>query len=806
MKQPLLYILIPLISGIVLGRTFPIPIVDLSVILMFFLVTTFLAIYLTPKKKFFIIEALFYIVIFTFGLFRIRLSEENLNHFHISNFPGYFNKRLEVIGIISSQPEVRKDNLVFHFNLTNLVANSNPLPLEGKIQVYLKTKNPVLNYGDKLKLVGTFRRAPGQRNPGAFDYAEYLEIQQIYGLLWVPDSAGMQYLAHEPPGWLFENIAYPLKNFLSRKIDEIFDTEVAIFFKAIFLGQRQQITVAFQTALSQTGTSHILAVSGLHTGFVLMVFWLFLGFLRMSQRYTTIFSILGLIIFAMITDLKAPVIRASIMASVFLIGTQLQKYRNGYNTLALAALIILLFRPQELYQIGFQLSFTAVLSILYFYPRLCRRLHKISFLSRIHRHKWLKYALDLFLISLAVQIGTLPITLNYFFILPFVGILANIFVIPLVGLILSLGIVSILFSLISSHLASFYGEAVQFLVWCIKSGIQLMANAPGSHFSFLKPPITWIVLYFILLILITQWTNIRLRKYCLILMLLVMNFTIWKSNFFNSPKLQLLNFDVGQGDAALIQFPNGPNVLIDAGEATADFDAGQRIITPYLLQNGIYHLDYIFITHPHNDHIGGIPSLLKNFSVGQILWSPWHQNSPDLQRIRQLADSLKIPQKVISRGEIFKISPENEIWILHPPDKNENSHFTELDDNNSSLVIKIIYGQKSFLFMGDSEFEAETFLLPYEKLLQSDYIKVGHHGSVTSTSLALLNYVRPSLAAISVGEYNQFNQPSPVIISRLKSNQVQILRTDLDQAILLKSDGMHIELIDWKENRHFMDE
>ncbi|MBN2090221.1 DNA internalization-related competence protein ComEC/Rec2 [candidate division KSB1 bacterium] len=801
MKQPLLYILLPLMMGIFLGHTTQIATIYLSIVLAGFLIISFPVFYLTSGKKSLLTEFLFLAVVFVFGLFRIRLSEENLDPHHISNFPDYYNKQIAVIGIIDSQPEIRKENLVFQFDLTNLLINQDQPPLQGKIQVYLRVKNPILKYGDKLKLAGRFKRAPGQRNPGAFDYAEYLELKKIHGLLWVSDSSGIQYLAHEPPGWLFENIVYPLKHFLSRKIDQIFEMEVAIFFKAIFLGKRQQITPDFQTALSQTGTSHILAVSGLHTGFILLIIWLFLRFLRLPSQYTAFLSIIGLMIFAMITDLKAPVVRASIMAGVFLMGVQFQKFRNGYNTLALAALIILLINPLELFQIGFQLSFMAVLSILYLYPRLRHFIQKIPLLTGVYCRKWLKYVLDLFLISLAVQIGTLPITLSYFFILPFFGILANIFVIPLVGLILSLGIVSLLFSLISSWLASFYGEVVEFLVWCIKSGIHLMANLPGSHFYIPQPGFASILLYFTFILVLTQWTNYRLRKICIIFILLTMNFTIWKSIFFNAPQLTILNFDVGQGDAALIQFPDGPNVLIDAGEANADFDAGQRIISPYFLQNGIYHLDYMIITHPHNDHIGGIPSLMKNFSVGQIILSPWHQNSPEIQRILKLADSLKIQQKVINRGEILQISPGSEIWILHPPlpDKNENSHFIELDKNNASVVIKIIYGQNSFLFMGDSEYEAETLLLPYENLLQSNYLKVGHHGSISSTSSAILNYIKPNLAVISVGEYNKFNQPSPVIISRLKSNQVQILRTDLDQAILLKSDGQRIQRIIWKE-------
>ncbi len=801
MKQPLLYILLPLIMGIFLGHALQIPLIDLSICLAVFLIISFLVIYLTSGEKSLLTEFLFLAVIFVFGLFRVRFSAENLNPHHISNFPDYYNKQIAVIGIIDSQPEIRKENLVFQFNLTNLLINQDQPLLQGKIQVYLRVKNLILKYGDKLNLVGILKRAPGQRNPGAFDYAEYLELKKIHGLLWVSDSSGVQYLAHEPPGWLFENIAYPLNQFLSQKIDQIFEMEVAIFFKAIFLGKRQQITPDFQTALSQTGTSHILAVSGLHTGFILMIIWLFLRFLRLPPRYTALLSILGLLIFAMITDLKAPVVRASIMAGVFLMGVQFQKFRNGYNTLALAALIILLINPHSLFQVGFQLSFMAVLSILYLYPRLRQFVLKTPILTLPYHQKWLKYLIDLFLISLAVQIGTLPFTLNYFFILPFLGILANIFVIPLVGLILSLGIVAILFSFISAWLASFYVEVVQFLVWYIKNGIQLMASLPGSHFYFPQPPFVWIVFYFIFILLITQWENFRLRKICIIFILLIMNLATWKSIFSDPPQLQILNFDVGQGDAALIQFPNGPNILIDAGEANDDFDTGQQIIAPYLRQNGIFQLDYVFITHPHRDHTGGIPFLLKNFRVGQLLWSPWHQNSPEYQKIRELAENLKINQKIITRGEIIKISPEIEIWILHPPlaDKIENSHFIDLDENNSSLVMKIIYGQNSFLFMGDAEFAAETNLLGYGSLLQSDYLKVGHHGSISSTSTPFLNYVKPTLAAISVGEYNRFNQPSPVIISRLKSNQVQILRTDLDQAIFLKSDGQRIQRILWKK-------
>jgi competence protein ComEC len=259
--------------------------------------------------------------------------------------------------------------------------------------------------------------------------------------------------------------------------------------------------------------------------------------------------------------------------------------------------------------------------------------------------------------------------------------------------------------------------------------------------------------------------------------------------------LTLTAIDVGEGDALLIEFPNKKQVLLDAGPKTFSYDAGERVIAPFLKRQGITNLDAIIISHPHSDHIGGIQYLLEHFPVAQLIQSERSSNSRQYKEMHAVAAQRGVKIHTVKSGDALPFDSTARMLVLHPCWARDST----MNFNNSSLVLKVLYGSSSFLLMGDAEGEAEEKLIGrFDALLDSDVLKVGHHGSITSTSDTLLQQVSPTIAIVSVGRYNKFNHPSLEVIDKLKRQRIETKRTDEEGAVILRSDGRKVQIVDWR--------
>lgn len=272
----------------------------------------------------------------------------------------------------------------------------------------------------------------------------------------------------------------------------------------------------------------------------------------------------------------------------------------------------------------------------------------------------------------------------------------------------------------------------------------------------------------------------------LILLLLLSAILIWTAVLYKPAHLLKATFlDVGQGDSIFFQLPYGGNMLIDGGGG-GRYDMGKRVVA-YLRRQGVRRIDILLLTHPHDDHVGGLITVLKNFRVGLVLDSGQAHTSYSYEEFLKLIEEKGIPYRIIKAGGEIKGFKEVKILVLNPP-----LYFlegTESDINNNSLVLKVIHGKVSLLLTGDIEREAEERLLRYGHYLKSTIIKVPHHGSSTSSTPSFLALVNPRVAVIPVGRRNPFRHPSPQVLRRYEEKDVKVYRTDRQGAIILTSDG-----------------
>ena len=251
--------------------------------------------------------------------------------------------------------------------------------------------------------------------------------------------------------------------------------------------------------------------------------------------------------------------------------------------------------------------------------------------------------------------------------------------------------------------------------------------------------------------------------------------------------------DVGQGDSFLIKFPNGETALLDAGIATTTFDNGERVILPLLNYLGIEKIDFGIVTHIDADHYGGFISLIQEGKIGEIF-----KTKPDTS----LSKDLKFEKFIKEMGVKIRYFKEQKWMVgnvaLYFLYDNKLENYSTGSTNDKSGVFKLVFGKTSFLFTGDAEKRIEKFYSnKYKYFLDSDVLKVGHHGSKTSSSAEFVNYVTPDISLISAGYKNKFGHPVQDVIERLEKVGATVYRTDLQKAILLSSDGESIKKINW---------
>jgi competence protein ComEC len=725
------------------------------------------------------------------------------------------DRAVTVAGMVVRDADVRPDRVLYVLEVRAARLGEETMRPGGRVLVSHYEPDAIYGYGDLLEVRGVLRRPLTPGNPGEFDYRAYLERQGITHLVTVRGPGAVVHTGLDRGNPVVYQ-ALTLKERLSAGLDSALYPEQAALVRGITLGVRGGIEPAVREAFTATGVVHILSVSGLHVGFLLGLTLLLTRFVRLNPFWTVILVAGVLAFYAIMVGFKPSVIRASVMALLLLAAHQLGRWRDWPTALALAALVILVGNPLALFDPGFQLSFTATWGILYLGPLLVRGMERIAERCDL---QWWKAAHGWFVaVPLAAQLGTLPLVAYYYNLVSPVALPANLLTVPLVGLIFVLGVITSFLGAFLPAVAWLTGPATGALVDVFLALVRFFAGLPGAFFYVATPSLLLVVGWYLacygagLFAQPGSWRE-RLpgltggldragrRSVGLLVGGLVMVgiFLAWPTTPTTPwPGVEVHFVDVGQGDCTVIFTRTGSTVVIDTGgwrgELEGESGVGDKVVLPYLRRHGVKEIDLLVLTHPHEDHVGGARALKDALVIKRVVVAPVGGREappPGYLALLEEFEAKGIPVDEVWAGDRIQVDREVTLRVLGPTFPLLAG--TRSDLNNNSAVLRLDYGAHSFLFAGDIEQEAQARLLLRENL-RVNVLKVPHHGSGEFVP-DFFHAVRPEVAVISCGRNNRFGHPHPDTLAVLREVGAAIYRTDLDGAVIVRTDGrsLHIE-------------
>jgi competence protein ComEC len=621
--------------------------------------------------------------------------------------------------------------------------------------------------GELVRVAGDLSRPGPARNPGAFDFRGYLADRGIHAVL----AAEKVTVLEKPCGMsaLHARTRTTVRSMLGGERGEVLT--------ALLLGDTTGMPGELIESFRRSGTVHVLAVSGLHVGFIALMAYAVLRSLRVPPRAARLAVLPCLVLFVLLVGARPSVVRASVMAGAVIAAWSMERRSGTVNALGAAALALLISRPGSLFDLGFRLSFAATLGIVLLYPAVRRALRRMERLGRIG-----SLLADSLSLSTAAQLGVAPVALAAFGEVSLVAPLANLAAVPLAAFSVASGVAMLATSFVPELSRVFAASA-----WASLSGLAGVSRLAGSAdwSTVVVGTRFWPVAAMLALALWLTRLEGRARRgsFAALAVAVSLAATLWLTGPGRS-RPHVVAFDVGQGDAILLEIPRSKHVLVDAGVAwggPSGPDAGRTIVVPYLRRRGVRRLEALVVTHGHRDHYGGAVAVLENCRPDVLALPAGYESSAALRGLAERATAMGIVVRAVSVGDTLFDGRGCRLVVLSPTAALTG---TGVGENDRSVVLHARLGRAAVLLTGDMENRAERELLSNGRAVRADVLKVGHHGSATSSSRPFLAAVGASIGAISVGEGNRYGHPDAATARRLEESGAEVLRTDLDGALL----------------------
>lgn len=695
----------------------------------FFIALVFIILLIKKDKKI-IILLLFVILSFIY----VDILENEYNRIE--------NKQIEEKAVIISDIQEKEYKYIYEAKF---------LKNNKKVLISIKKSQQIdkINYGDLIYLEGKLEIPKIATNYKGFDYRQYLKTKKIQGIV-IADNVKILKAKYK------NNLIYQMQKKIKVIIKEKLPSETGDLLLAILLGDKKDLSEQIQINFKNSNLSHMLAVSGAHVSYIIIGLTYITQNSIMGKRKARVFCIFFLIIFMAITNFTPSVTRACIMAILTLVSEILYKKADIYTNISISALIILLYNPYSLLDLGFKLSFGGTIGIVIF----------MRFIKKKQEEpKLLNYIKQMALVSICANIIIIPIIMNNFNTVSLTFLVSNILASPILAIIVIVGFSIIIISIIShslSNLLVFWLNPILNLLIKISS---FCSKLPFAKILVVTPYIFNIIFYYTIILYLVNYNELKqfIKKETVILLsiiLILSNFI-----FYILPQdLKIYFIDVGQGDSTLIVTPSKKTILIDGG-GSESFDVGEKVLLPYLLDRRIRKIDYIMISHFDTDHCKGIFTVIENLKVKNIIISKQAEKSENYKKFKEIVANKKINIILVKAGDKIKIDKYIYFKILFPTEK----LIMQNPLNNNSIVSQLNYKSFKMLFTGDIEEIAEKEILNLQKdKLKSTILKVAHHGSNTSSTQEFINSVKPELALIGVGKNNTFGHPSECVVEKLR--------------------------------------
>ena len=620
----------------------------------------------------------------------------------------------------------------------------------------------VFPQGATCFIQGTITVPEGATNPGQFDFPLFLKKQGFNYQLIIPTVDQI-----ECDGHTFFSIINKTNSTLNNQMKKNASTYTSAWFQALILGNRTFLDEEIIDLFQRWGLSHILAISGLHIGIIVAIFYfIFINFQLTTKEKAEWFIICMLPFYAIIAGGQPSVLRASLMVVLIIFFKKFKWRLRLVDSVCIVFIILILFDKYIVYNIGFQFSFLVTFALI---------------LSKEWLFQTNFKSLQLLKISFISQLVILPLQVAYFHTFQPLSIILNVLIVPYFSLFVIpfmfvLFLTSFFPSIIFSFIESIFLITHKMIIYLLQNIDQVL------YYPFVigEYPETYACLYYIILFIFMKYLQeVNLKKaiaYGALFILFIICLTV--RPYFSSIGVVTM-LDIGQGDAFIIELPNRKGVfMIDAGasisftEKKPSSKVFEQIIKPYLYSRGIQQIDAIFLSHEDIDHIGSLTYILKEFHVDSVIVSDLFEIEKEMELA--IKNSNTFLQRV-SFNDRIKIKGQS-FQILGPKVNNGSS-------NENSLIVATTIGEKGWLFTGDIGKETEKQILSDLENMSIDVLKVGHHGSDTSTDEQFLNTIRPEIAFISVGRSNRYNHPADEVIELLKRKNINVFRTDHHGAV-----------------------